>query len=42
MKEYIRLEYKDCFSEQPDTIIHYLNGISKEILLRNCFELIQE
>lgn len=36
MKEYIRLEYKDCFSEQPDTIIHYLNGISKEILLKLC------
>ena len=36
MKEYIRLEYKDCFSERPDAIIHYLNGISKELLLKLC------
>ena len=23
MNEYIRLEYKDCFSERPDEILHY-------------------
>ena len=36
MNEYIRLEYKDCFSERPDEILHYLNGISKEVLLKLC------
>lgn len=36
MNEYIRLEYKDCFSEQPEEILHYLNGISKGILLKLC------
>ena len=36
MKEYVRLEYKDCFSEQPKEILQYLNGISRDVLLKLC------
>lgn len=36
MIEYIRLGYKDCFSEQPYEISHYLNRISKDDILKFC------
>lgn len=36
MKEYIRLEYRDCFSDTPREKSEYLQGISRDILLKFC------
>jgi hypothetical protein len=36
MKQLIRLEYSDCFSENPQEISNYFQGISRYDLLRLC------
>ncbi len=36
MKQFIRLEYSDCFSENPQEVSNYLQGISRHDLLRLC------
>ena len=36
MKQFIRLEYSDCFPENPQEISNYLQGISRHDLLRLC------
>lgn len=36
MKQLIRLEYSDCFSENPQEISNYFQGISRHDLLRLC------
>lgn len=36
MKQLIRLEYNDCFSENPQEISNYFQGISRYDLLRLC------
>lgn len=36
MQQYIRLEYKDCFSDTPLEIPYYLQEISRDTLLKLC------
>lgn len=36
MRQYIRLEYRDCFSDEPQEIPNYLQKISRGDLLRLC------
>lgn len=36
MKQLIRLEYSDCFTENPQEISNYFQGISRHDLLRLC------
>lgn len=36
MKQLIRLEYRDCFSENPQEISNYFQGIFRYDLLRLC------
>ena len=36
MKQLIRLEYSDCFSENPQEISNYFQGVSRYDLLRLC------
>ena len=36
MKQLIRLEYSDCFSENPQEILNYFQEISRYDLLRLC------
>lgn len=36
MQQFIRLEYSDCFTENPQEIFSYFQGISRHDLLRLC------